>query len=187
MLSRLPTTATTSGVRVSCRPRSTPVVASMTRSGVVPRKAIRRYVVGRVRDVRVGAERADQRLGEHDPQDGRDRADQDRQPDPVDPLGQGAAAVTGAEPPGDAGGGAVGEEDAQPDGGLQDHRGDPESGQRCGAEVADDGRVGEQEHRLRDQGQERGDGEPDDLAVLRVHHAEKTTTVMDSDDAVTMT
>ena len=45
MLSRLPTTAATSGVRVSCRPRSTPVVASMTNNGVVPRNAIRRYVV----------------------------------------------------------------------------------------------------------------------------------------------
>ena len=61
MLSRLPTTATTSGVRVSCRPRSTPVVASMTSSGVVPRKAIRRYVVAGSATVGVGAERPDQR------------------------------------------------------------------------------------------------------------------------------
>ena len=45
MFSPLPATATTSGVRVSWSPRSTPVVASMTRSGMVPRKAIRRYVV----------------------------------------------------------------------------------------------------------------------------------------------
>ena len=45
MLRRLPTTAATRGVRVSWSPRSTPVVASMTSSGVVPRKAIRRYVV----------------------------------------------------------------------------------------------------------------------------------------------
>ena len=45
MLSALPATATTSGVRVSWRPRSTPVVASMTSNGVVPRNAIRRYVV----------------------------------------------------------------------------------------------------------------------------------------------
>ena len=34
--------ATSSGVRVSCRPRSTPVAASMISSGVVPRKAMAR-------------------------------------------------------------------------------------------------------------------------------------------------
>jgi hypothetical protein len=45
MFNRLPTTATSSGVRVSCRPRSTPVAASITSSGTVPRKASRRYVV----------------------------------------------------------------------------------------------------------------------------------------------
>ncbi len=133
----------------------------------------------RVGDGRVGAERADQGLGEHDPQDGHDRADQDRQPDAVDPLGQCTAPVAGAESAGDARGGAVGEEDAQPDGGLEDHRGDPETGQRRGAEVADDGSVGEQEHRLRDQRQERGDGEPNDLAVVRVRHPERLRHVMD--------
>ena len=42
MLTPFPSTATTSGVRVSCSPRSTPVVASMTSSGVVPSQAIRR-------------------------------------------------------------------------------------------------------------------------------------------------
>ncbi len=45
MLRRLPTTATTSGVRVSCSPRSTPVAASITSSGTTPRNASRRYVV----------------------------------------------------------------------------------------------------------------------------------------------
>ena len=60
MLSRLPTTAATSGVRVSWRPRSTPVVASMTSNGVVPRNAIRRYVVGVVGDLAAGTEGADQ-------------------------------------------------------------------------------------------------------------------------------
>ena len=45
MFTRFPATATTSGVRVSWSPRSTPVAASMTSSGVTPRKASRRYVV----------------------------------------------------------------------------------------------------------------------------------------------
>ena len=49
----------------------------------------------------------------------------------------------------------------------QQRPGDAESGQRRGAEVADDRRVGEQEQRLGDQGAERGDGEPEDLPVLR--------------------
>ena len=97
-----------------------------------------------------------------------DGADHDRQPEAVDALGQGPAPVAGAEPAGDAGGGAVGEEDAQADGGLQDDGGDAEAGQRRGAEVADDGGVGEQEQRLGDQREERGDGEPHDLAVVRV-------------------
>ena len=42
MLSPLPPIATSSGVRVSWRPRRIPVVASMISSGVVPKKAIRR-------------------------------------------------------------------------------------------------------------------------------------------------
>ena len=45
MLTPFPSTATTSGVRVSCSPRRTPVVASITSSGVVPSHAMRRYVV----------------------------------------------------------------------------------------------------------------------------------------------
>ena len=44
MLTPLPSTATTRGVRVSCNPRSTPVAASITSSGVNPRQASRRYV-----------------------------------------------------------------------------------------------------------------------------------------------
>ena len=40
MLARLPTTATISGVRVSCRPRSTPVAASISSRGTVPSNAI---------------------------------------------------------------------------------------------------------------------------------------------------
>ena len=39
-----PPTAATSGVRVSCRPRSTPVVASTTSMAGMPSAEIRRYV-----------------------------------------------------------------------------------------------------------------------------------------------
>ena len=45
--------------------------------------------------------------------------------------------------------------------------GDAEPGQLRRAEVADDRGVGEQEQRLGDEGAERGDGEPEDLAVLQ--------------------
>ncbi len=45
-----------------------------------------------------------------------------------------------------------------------------------GAEVADDGGVGEQEQRLGDQGQEGGNGEPEDLPVACVPH--RTSLVM---------
>ena len=85
-----------------------------------------------------------------------DRADQHGEPQPVDALGERAAQVAGAEVAGDAAGGAVGEEDAQPDDGLQHDGGDAETGELRGAEVTDDGGVGEQEERLGDQRQEGG-------------------------------
>ena len=65
----------------------------------------------------------------------------------------------------DAGGGAVGEEDAQADDGLEDDRGDAEAGELGRAEVADDRGVGEQEERLGDEREEGRDGEAQDLAV----------------------
>ena len=170
MLSALPATATTSGVRVSWRPRRTPVVASMTSSGVVPRKAIRRYVVAGSVTAWSAPNSVDQRAGGRDAGDGDQHPDEDGQPDPVDALGQGRAPVAGAEQPGHARRGAVGEEDAQADHRLEHDGGDAEARERGGAEVPDDGGVGEQEERLRDQGQERGQGEPPDLAVERVGH-----------------
>ena len=42
MLARLATTATTSGVRVSWRPRTTPVAASISSRAGMPSAAIRR-------------------------------------------------------------------------------------------------------------------------------------------------
>ena len=89
-----------------------------------------------------------------------------RQPDPVDALGERAAQVAGAEAPGHRGRGAVGQEDAQPDERLEHGRSDAEAGQLGGAEVADDGGVGEQEQRLGDQGHEGRQGQPPDLPVV---------------------
>ena len=104
-----------------------------------------------------------------DPADGRDGADDHRQPDAVDALGERAAQVAGAEVARDAGGGAVGEEDAQADDGLQDDRRDAEAGELGGAEVTDDRGVGEQEERLGDEGEEGRDGQAQDLAVDGLH------------------
>ena len=156
---------------MSCSPRSTPVVASITSSGVVPSQAIRRYVVAYALDRRPGPERPDQRSGEHHAEHRHDDADEHRQPDAVDALGERALLVAGADAPGDAGGGAVGQEDAQPDRGLQHHRRDALAGQLGGAEVADDRGVGEQEQRLGHERQERRHREPQDLPVVRVRHA----------------
>ena len=67
------------------------------------------------------------------------------------------------------GGGAVGEEDAQADRRLEHARGDAEPGQLRGAEVADDRGVREQEQRLGDQREERGDRERQiDRSISRV-------------------
>jgi hypothetical protein len=124
---------------------------------------VRRRVVG---DGRVGAEGGDERVGEDEADEGRDHADDHGQPEAVDALGEGTADVARPQPSRDAGRGAVGEEDADPDDGLQHDRGDAEAGELRGAEVADDGGVGEQEERLGDQRQEGRDGEPEDLPVL---------------------
>ena len=166
MLSPLPATATTSGVRVSWRPRRTPVAASITSSGTVPRKAIRRYVVAWPATSGPTPKAATSGPVSATPATVTTAPMPTASQTPVDTLGQGAAQVTGAEPAGHAGGGAVGEEDAEPDRGLQDDRGDPEPGQLGGAQPADDGGVGEQEQGLGDEGEEGRDREPEDLAVV---------------------
>ena len=89
-----------------------------------------------------------------------------RQPQAVDPLREGGVAAAGSELPGDPGRGAVGEEDAETDEGLQHGARDPEAGQLPGAEVADHRGVAEEEERLGDQREEGGYGEPPDLAVV---------------------
>ena len=116
-----------------------------------------------------GAERRDERPGRPDAGDGRDGADGHRQPEPVDPLGEGGPQVAGAEVPGDARRGAVGEEDAQADDRLEDDGRDAETGELGGAEVAHDRGVGEQEERLGHEGEERRHGQSQDLAVDGLH------------------
>ncbi len=94
------------------------------------------------------------------------RTQQQRQPGAGHAVGQGAAQVTRAEPAPDRRGGAVREEHAQPDDGLQHGRGQRQRGQRVHAEVAHHGGVGEQEQRLADQ---RGEGrhrQPEHLPVV---------------------
>ena len=118
-----------------------------------------------VGDLGPGVEDADQRRRERDAADGGDHPDDDGEPDAVDTLGEGGPEVARAEVAGDAGGGAVGEEDAQPDDRLEDDRGDAEARELGRAEVADDGGVGEQEERFGDEREEGRDGQAQDLAV----------------------
>ena len=120
-------------------------------------------------DLRAGAEGAHQRGRAQDPADGRDRADDHGQPDPVDALGERRAEVARPEVARDARRGAVREEDTEPDDGLEDHRGDAQARELRGAEVTDDGGVREQEQRLGDEGEEGGHRESQDLAVDGLH------------------
>ena len=92
-------------------------------------------------------------------------AEQQREPQAVDALGERRAQVARAQLPRHRGGRAVGEEDADRHGRGQQRAGDAEPGELGSAEVADDRRVGQQEQRLGDQGGEGGPGEPQDLPV----------------------
>ena len=154
MLSACPPTATTSGVRVSCRPRRMPVVASMTSSGVTPRKAIRRYV-SPARPPPARRHRRTSGPVVATPTRVMTTPTADGEPDPVDALGEGRPPVAGAQQAGDTGrwSRTRGRRTGRPASGARG--GDAETGQGCGAEVADDRRVGEQEQRLRDEREER--------------------------------
>ena len=99
--------------------------------------------------------------GEHSQQG----AEQQREPQAVDALGERRAQVTGTQPPRHRRGRAVGEEDADRHGRGQQRTGDAEPGELGSAEMTDDRRVGQQEQRLGDQGGEGGPGEPQDLPV----------------------
>ena len=166
MLRPKPPTAATSGVRVSWRPRRTPVVARTTSMAGMPSAEIRRYVTawaraasdapktrqtGSARTATTTVVTAPRAMASHVPS----------MPAAIAP-----GARPGAELAGDDGGRAVREEDEDVGRGQQHGAGDTEPGQGCDAEAADDGGVGEQEERLGDEREERRHGEPQHLAVL---------------------
>ena len=97
---------------------------------------------------------------------------------PCTRLVGGLLLVAGAEQAGHRRGRAVGEEDEDRVAARSsDAAGDGQAGERVGAEVTDDRGVGEDVERLGDQGAERRDGQPQDLAIVgtgpkhrRPHH-----------------
>ena len=121
---------------------------------------------GQVLDPRTGAEQPHHGAGQRQRHRGDQGSDQGGEPEAVDALRERTAAVPRTDLAGHRRGGAVGQEDAQAHQGAQHRGGDAERRELRRAEVTDDGGVGEQEERLRDQGQEGRDGEPEDLAVV---------------------
>jgi hypothetical protein len=115
-----------------------------------------------------GAERGHQRRRGEPAGHGKHQAETERQPEPVDAHRHCLPAVAGAEPARHGRGGAVGEEHHQPDDGLQHRAGQAETGQGNGAEVADHGRIGQQEQRLGHERPEGRHGQPEDLPVDRL-------------------
>src|SRR5699024_1998143 len=83
-------------------------------------------------------EQPDQRLHTDPDHQTEDDADTDGEPQALDCVVGRTAFVTGAQEPGDGGGGAVSEEDAKRGEGEQDRRGHGETAQRVGAQMADD-------------------------------------------------
>ena len=116
--------------------------------------------------VRRGAEQPADRRGEHRDQRGGGDAQREGQPEAVDPGPDRRAFGAGAELAGDDAGGAVGEEHEQVGRGDERGAGHAEAGQRGQAQVPDDRRVGQQEERLGDQGEEGGHREAQDVALL---------------------
>ncbi len=148
-LATLPSTATARGVRVSCSPRSTPSGRERQEergdAGGRDAEVRRRSVL----DVGRRPEQGDQGVREEAGEEGDRDADRDREPEAVDALGECGPAVAGAELAGDACRRAVGEEDAEADDRGQHGPGESEARELASAEVADDGRVAEQEQTAR--------------------------------------
>ena len=112
-----------------------------------------------------GAVQAQDRRGERDQHRGDDQPEQGAQDHAVDAAGQGAGAVPRAEAARHHRGGAIGEEDRQPDHDADHVRGQRQAPEVGRAEVADDEGVGQHQHRLGDQRRERRDRQREDLAV----------------------
>jgi hypothetical protein len=116
--------------------------------------------------VRRRAHHVDDDRREDEPEDGEEHPEPGREPQPVDTEMGSCSTVAGAGLARDRGGGRVGEEVEDAERGGEDRPRDGEAGELRGPEVTDDRGVGEEVQRLRDQREERGNGQACDLAVV---------------------
>ena len=166
MLLVKPSALATSGVFVSWRPRSTPVVARTTSIAGMRDGADPQVGDGVAERLGRGTEETADRTGEDRDEHRGDGAQADGEPCAVDAGGDRAVAVAGPELARHDRRRAVGEEDEDVGGGEQHRARDTQAGELRGAEVTDDRGVGEEEERLGDEGQEGREGQPQDLTVL---------------------
>ena len=117
------------------------------------------------RDSAVGAEPGDGPGCGEDEGDGKSDTERHGEPQSVDAGLERLGAPASARAPRDGGSRGVREEDAQPDDGHQERRGERQAGELGGAQAADDGGVDEDEERLGDECAESGERERDDLPV----------------------
>ena len=121
------------------------------------------------RERRHGRRRAhhvDDRRRERDAEHREQQAESDREPAPVDAALGRVLPVAGAELAGDARGRRVREEVEDAERGGEHRPRHREAGEGAGAEVPDDGGVGQQVERLGGQRAERGHGQAGDLPVV---------------------
>ena len=97
--------------------------------------------------------------------DGEQHSQTGRGPETVATDFEGLFEPTAPEMPRNGGGGRVSQEHHQSDHGLHHGGGNAHARELCGAQVADDRRIRQQEQRLRNQRAERGDSERQDLPV----------------------
>ena len=134
-------------------------------------------LLARVRAAEASTEESDEVTGGRDADHEQQRADPDREPQPVDPRTNRARVVAGAAPTRHGGGGGVGEEDEEADDGLQERAADGEAAEDLGTEVADEGGVGEQKERFGDEGTECRDGEPQNVTIERFDTTNRRTSL----------
>jgi hypothetical protein len=127
--------------------------------------------VGGRGDPRLSAERVDESARERDADRHEQHSDGECEPDAVDAGAHGAGRVARAESPRHERRRRVGEEDEQADDRLDDDARDTQPGERHRAEVADEGRVGEQEEGFGHERPERREGEAADVAIEVPGHA----------------
>ena len=137
-------------------------------TGTMPSEAIRRYSRAWGRTAADGPMRSTRSGAPSDPAQGQRRADEQRQPQALDGVAGAVLRPAGAGRPGDGRRRAVGQEVEQAEGGREHRAGHRQAAQLGGAQVPDDGGVGEDVERLGGQGPERRDGQAEDLAVGRV-------------------